>query len=65
MSSPTVSGDFMAVFKTPLSSTQTKLLDMLEDAAEQLMLYKDFDASFHVCERGLESLAHAEEEDVR
>uniref|UniRef100_A0A3Q2Z4F9 Peroxisomal biogenesis factor 26 n=1 Tax=Hippocampus comes TaxID=109280 RepID=A0A3Q2Z4F9_HIPCM len=49
----------------PLSSTQSKLLDMLEDATEQLMLYKDFDSSFHVCERGLESLAHAEEEDVR
>ncbi|XP_019749244.1 peroxisome assembly protein 26 [Hippocampus comes] len=65
MSSPTVSGDFMAVFKAPLSSTQSKLLDMLEDATEQLMLYKDFDSSFHVCERGLESLAHAEEEDVR
>ncbi|XP_051911562.1 peroxisome assembly protein 26 [Hippocampus zosterae] len=65
MSSPTVSGDFTVVFKTPLSSTQSKLLDMLEDATEQLMLYKDFDASFHVCERGLESLAHEEEEDVR
>ncbi|XP_077399336.1 peroxisome assembly protein 26 isoform X2 [Vanacampus margaritifer] len=65
MSRPQVSDDFTPIFNPPLSSTQTKLLDMLEDATEQLMLYKNFDASFHMCDRGLESLAHAGEEDVR
>ncbi|KAM9771660.1 peroxisome assembly protein 26 isoform X2 [Syngnathus typhle] len=65
MSSPTLSGDFTPVFNPPLSSTQTKLLDMLEDATEQLMINTDFDASFRICDRGLECLAHEEEADVR
>ncbi|XP_037099343.1 peroxisome assembly protein 26 isoform X1 [Syngnathus acus] len=65
MSSPTLSGDFTPVFNPPLSATQTKLLDMLEDATEQLMINTDFDASFRICDRGLECLAHEEEADVR
>ncbi|XP_061523189.1 peroxisome assembly protein 26 isoform X1 [Phycodurus eques] len=64
MTSPATSDDFTPVFNAPLSCTQTKLLDMLEDATEQLMLFKDFHATFHTCDRGLDSLAHAEEEDV-
>ncbi|XP_077356030.1 peroxisome assembly protein 26 [Festucalex cinctus] len=65
MTRPRASDNFTPVFKPPLSCTQSKLLDMLEEATEQLMLYKDFHASFHICNRGLESLARAEDEDVR
>ncbi|XP_057711615.1 peroxisome assembly protein 26 [Corythoichthys intestinalis] len=65
MSSPAMSDDFTAVFNPPLSSTQIKLFDMLEEATEQLMLFQDFHASFSVCERGLEILTREEEEDVR
>ncbi|XP_061663430.1 peroxisome assembly protein 26 [Syngnathoides biaculeatus] len=56
--------DFTPVFNSPLSCTQTELLDLLEDATEQLMLLNDFHATFDSCGRGLEILAHAEAEDA-
>ncbi|XP_077566253.1 peroxisome assembly protein 26 [Stigmatopora nigra] len=65
MSIPAMSEDFTAVFHPPMSTTQIKLFDMLEESTEQLMLFQDFHASFKLCERGLEILSHEEKEDVR
>ncbi|KAM9845680.1 peroxisome assembly protein 26 [Aulostomus maculatus] len=47
----------------PLSSTLTPMYSMLDSAAEQLMVHKDFQAAFHTCDRGLGSLASMEEEE--
>lgn len=38
---------------------------MLDSAAEQMMVHKDFQAAFDTCGRGLESLANMEQEDNR
>ncbi|XP_069567119.1 peroxisome assembly protein 26 [Brachyistius frenatus] len=50
----------------PLSSTVTQMLNMLDTAAEQMMVHKDFQAAFDTCDRGLESLTCSmEPEDTR
>ncbi|KAM6961807.1 peroxisome assembly protein 26 [Tautogolabrus adspersus] len=49
----------------PLTSPATQVSSMLETAAEQVMVYKDFQAAFETCNRGLESLANMEQEDNR
>ncbi|KAF3705210.1 Peroxisome assembly protein 26 Peroxin-26 [Channa argus] len=38
---------------------------MLDTAAEQMMVHKDFQAAFDTCDRGLESLDNVEQEDSR
>lgn len=38
---------------------------MLETAAEQMMVHKDFQAVFDTCSRGLEGLKNLEQEDSR
>lgn len=47
---------------SPLASSLTNMLD---SAAEQLMVNKDFQAAFDTCARGLESLARMELEENR
>ncbi|XP_071359078.1 peroxisome assembly protein 26 [Trachinotus anak] len=41
------------------------MLNMLDAAAEQMMVHKDFQAAFDTCDRGLQSLASMESEDNR
>lgn len=54
---------FGSVCSPPLSSTLAEMFNMLESAAEKLMVQKDFQAAFDTCDRGLESLASMEQED--
>ncbi|XP_028256476.1 peroxisome assembly protein 26 [Parambassis ranga] len=56
---------FRAVCSPPLSSTLTQIINMLDTAAEQMMVHKDFHAVFDTCDRGLESLSSMESEDNR
>ncbi|XP_008281141.1 peroxisome assembly protein 26 [Stegastes partitus] len=48
-----------------LSSASAHVTNMLDTAAEQMMVYKDFQAAFDTCNRGLESVASMEPEDNR
>lgn len=54
-----------SVCSPPLSSTLTQMLNMLDSAAEQMMVHKDFQAAFDTCDRGLETLSSMEPEDSR
>ncbi|KAL0962960.1 hypothetical protein UPYG_G00347720 [Umbra pygmaea] len=49
----------------PLSSSFALTLSLLDSAAELLMVRRDFQSAFDTCERGLESLCNAEQEDNR
>ncbi|KAM9334940.1 peroxisome assembly protein 26 [Symphorus nematophorus] len=49
----------------PLTSSLTHMCSMLDSAAEQMMVHKDFQAAFDTCDRGLESLSNMEPEDNR
>lgn len=49
----------------PLTCSLTQMLSTLDTAAEQMMVHRDFQAAFDTCDRGLESLANAEQEDNR
>lgn len=49
----------------PLTSSVTQMFSMLDSAAEQMMVHKDFQAAFDTCDRGLGSLANMEQEDHR
>ncbi|KAM9403369.1 peroxisome assembly protein 26-like [Salvelinus alpinus] len=49
----------------PLSSNFALTHGLLDSAAEQLIVQKDFQAAFDTCERGLVSLLNAEQEDSR
>ncbi|XP_060885679.1 peroxisome assembly protein 26 isoform X1 [Labrus mixtus] len=57
--------NFSSLCSPPLTSPSTQLSSMLETAAEQLMVYTDFQAAFETCNRGLQSLTHMEQEDNR
>ncbi|XP_076577844.1 peroxisome assembly protein 26 [Chaetodon auriga] len=52
-------------YSPPLTSSVTQMFIMLDSAAEQLMVHKDFQVAFDTCERGLESLANMDQEDSR
>ncbi|XP_053200151.1 peroxisome assembly protein 26 [Scomber japonicus] len=54
-----------SVCSPPLSPSLSAMFSMLDSAAEQLMVHKDFQAAFDTCNRGLESLATMEQEDNR
>lgn len=54
-----------AACSPPLTSSVTQMFSMLDSAAEQMMVHKDFQAAFDTCDRGLESLANMEQEDNR
>lgn len=56
---------FVSVCSPQLSSSLAHMSSMLDTAAEQMMVHKDFQAAFDTCERGLESLANMEQEDNR
>lgn len=43
----------------------TQLSSMLDAAAEQMMINKDFRAAFDVCDSGLESLTGLDQEEPR
>nr|XP_040031224.1 peroxisome assembly protein 26 [Gasterosteus aculeatus aculeatus] len=45
--------------------TATQMSSMLDTAAEQMMVDRDFQAAFETCDRGLESLVDVEREDSR
>ncbi|XP_034382010.1 peroxisome assembly protein 26 [Cyclopterus lumpus] len=47
------------------TSSLTQMFSMLDTAAEQMMVHKDFRAAFETCDRGLESFAIMEQEDSR
>ncbi|XP_059182038.1 peroxisome assembly protein 26 [Centropristis striata] len=47
------------------ASSLAQVLSMLDSAAEQMMVHRDFQAAFDTCERGLESLDNMEPEDNR
>ncbi|XP_068442919.1 peroxisome assembly protein 26 [Clinocottus analis] len=47
------------------TSSITQMFSMLDTAAEQMMVLKDFSAAFETCDRGLESLANMGQEDSR
>lgn len=47
------------------SPSVTQLSSMLDAAAEQMMIHKDFRAAFDACDSGLESLAGLDEEEHR
>ncbi|NP_001291056.1 peroxisome assembly protein 26 [Esox lucius] len=49
----------------PLSSKLALTLSLLDSAAEQLMVLRDFRSAFNTCESGLESLRNADQEDSR
>lgn len=54
-----------SVSTLPMSSALTHITSMLDTAAEQMMVHKDFQAAFDTCDRGLESLTSMEPEDNR
>ncbi|KAM3858961.1 peroxisome assembly protein 26 [Diretmus argenteus] len=47
----------------PLGSGSSQILSLLDTAAEQLMVHRDFQAAFDACDRGLARLADVEQED--
>lgn len=48
-----------------LSAASAPITNMLDSAAEQMMVSRDFQAAFDTCDRGLESLDSLEAEDSR
>ncbi|XP_051248234.1 peroxisome assembly protein 26 [Dicentrarchus labrax] len=54
-----------SVCSPPLTSSLTQMSSMLDTAAEQMMVHRDFQAALDTCDRGLESLANVEQEDSR
>ncbi|XP_029019036.1 peroxisome assembly protein 26 [Betta splendens] len=54
-----------SVCSPPPSSALFHMFSMLESAAEQMMVHRDFQAAFDTCERGLESLNNMEQEESR
>ncbi|XP_047431668.1 peroxisome assembly protein 26 [Mugil cephalus] len=54
---------FASACSPPLSSTS--MLNMLDTAAEQMMVHRDFQAAFDTCEKGLVGIASVEQEDNR
>lgn len=54
-----------SVCSPPMSSALTDITNMLDTAAEQMMIHKDFQAALDTCDRGLESLTSMEPEDNR
>ncbi|XP_041833168.1 peroxisome assembly protein 26 [Melanotaenia boesemani] len=56
---------FGAVCSPPSSSALSQTPNMLDSAAEQMMVHKDFQATFDACEKGLQSLANMDQEDNR
>uniref|UniRef100_UPI0037E9554D peroxisome assembly protein 26 n=1 Tax=Semicossyphus pulcher TaxID=241346 RepID=UPI0037E9554D len=54
-----------SVCSPSLTPPLTQITNMLDSAAEQMMVHIDFQAAFHTCERGLECLANMDQEDSR
>lgn len=54
-----------SVCSPPCSSTLFQMFNMLDTAAELMMVHKDFQAAFDTCDRGLESIGNLEQEDSR
>ncbi|CAN9508405.1 unnamed protein product [Ophioblennius macclurei] len=50
---------------SPSSSSSTPIFNMLQTAAEQMMIHKDFQAVFDSCNRGLQSVGSLEQEEQR
>lgn len=47
------------------SPSVTQLSSMLDAAAEQMMIHKDFRAAFDVCDSGLDSLSGLDQQEPR
>ncbi|XP_041820284.1 peroxisome assembly protein 26 [Chelmon rostratus] len=56
---------FGSVCSPSLTSSLTQMFSILDSAAEQLMVHRDFQVAFDTCDRGLESLANMDQEDSR
>lgn len=56
---------FGSVCSPPLTSSSTQMFSMLDSAAEQMMVHKDFQAALDTCDRGLENLSSMDQEDNR
>ena len=54
-----------SVCSPPPSLTSSQTLNMLDLAAEQMMVHRDFQAAFDTCDRGLQSFSNMEPEDNR
>ncbi|XP_054480838.1 peroxisome assembly protein 26 [Anoplopoma fimbria] len=65
MSSLAPARSFVTACSPQLTSSLTQMFSMLDTAAEQMMVHKDFQAAFETCKGGLESLANMEQEDNR
>ncbi|XP_072233863.1 peroxisome assembly protein 26 isoform X2 [Leuresthes tenuis] len=54
-----------SVCSSPPSLTSSQTRNMLDLAAEQMMVHRDFQAAFDTCDRGLQSFSSMEPEDNR
>ncbi|KAM9705606.1 peroxisome assembly protein 26 [Menidia menidia] len=61
----TVSGGRFGLVCSPSSPTCPQTLNMLDSAAELMMVHRDFQAALDACDRGLQSLADLDPEDNR
>ncbi|KAF7668559.1 hypothetical protein LDENG_00004950 [Lucifuga dentata] len=61
---PALSFGSIRISSSPPSGL-TQILSMLDYAAEELMVHRDFHAALDACDRGLESLNSVEQEDSR
>ncbi|XP_030005891.1 peroxisome assembly protein 26 [Sphaeramia orbicularis] len=59
------SNSFTTLCSPPPPSSLTPMVSMLDTAAEQLMVHRDFQTAFDTCDRALQSLYNVEEEDNR
>ncbi|KAK5876557.1 hypothetical protein CesoFtcFv8_025898 [Champsocephalus esox] len=65
MSSSSAARSFGSVCSPQLTCSLTQMSSMLDTAAEQMMVEQDFQEAFDTCDRGLESLANMDQEDIR
>lgn len=59
------SNSFTTLCSPPPPSSFTPMLNMLDTAAEQLMVHRDFQTAFDTCDKALQSLYNVEQEDNR
>ncbi|XP_026182283.1 peroxisome assembly protein 26 [Mastacembelus armatus] len=56
---------FGSVCSPPSSSASVQMFNLLDGAAEEMMVHRDFQAAFDTCDRGLESLGDTDQEGSR
>lgn len=67
MSSTSITGGTAgrSVCSPSIPSSSTPMFNMLQTAAEQMMIHKDFQAVFDTCNKGLQSVGNVEQEELR